>query len=78
MHGAPCSLFTVHCSRALYDEAFPGEPLNDPPDVGPERVTVGVTQGAGHGIGDRAGVVAAVAIGEDQRSGEVQALGASA
>ena len=78
MHGAPCLLFTVYCSRGLHDEALPGKPPDDPPDVGPERVAVGVAQRAGDGVGDRAGVMTAVAIGEDQRGGEVQALGSGA
>jgi hypothetical protein len=78
MRGAPCLLFTVYCLRGLYDEALPSKPPDDPPDVGPERVAVGVAQRAGDGVGDRAGVVTAVAIGEDQCGSEVQALGAGA
>jgi len=60
------------------DQAVLCECLDDPPDVGTECVTVGVAQGARDGLGDGAGVVLTVAIGEHERGSEVEVLGPGA
>lgn len=65
-------------SRLLLYDAFLRERLDDSLDVGEERIAIGMIERTGDGVGDGVRVVPAVAVGEDQRGGKVEVIGASA